>query len=115
MAQISTCKVADAMVIRQPQTVPDDGEYHCSFCGEKTGRGSFWNGPHQTVVLCTRCLGDGTIIGALIGDAVLDKHSPIVSEMIIDDVDKHLKQIALKANRSIIKHLSITITSLRGR
>lgn len=102
MAEIGSCNATIAEVVRNPQTIPDDGSYYCSFCGNKALAGSFWNGPHQTVVLCNRCLHDGHILGALIGDAALDERLRSERTEILNDVDRYIDKIVIGAHRTII-------------
>lgn len=45
--------------------------FTCSFCGKDTREGSFWVG-HDMVVICDVCLAGGHVLGALLGDGVLD-------------------------------------------
>lgn len=123
MARISTCNIDDAEIIRQKQTIPEDGLYYCSFCGKKTPRGSFWSGPHQTIVLCTACLEDGYVMGALIGDAIIDNRTHLGKEImlkmtggeILGDVDRYIMQVSRGAYRTIIIQLQGMINKTQKR
>lgn len=113
MAQISRNAESTEFIMQSP-AIPKDGKYSCSFCGKPTSQGSFWHGPHQTTALCIDCLKDGYVMGALIGDAILDNHTHIDKKIlcmrngreILDDVDSYIKQMTIETYRTIIIHLS---------
>ena len=69
MARISNYIGLDESVPRDFPWIQES--FTCSFCGEDARKGSVWFG-HDIVVICDVCLRNGHVLGALLGDGVLD-------------------------------------------